>query len=84
MLFSEICSKEVVSICTGTRLGQVDDIEFDEKCTQIRKIIICARGFFNRDNDIAVDWCDIDTIGPDIILVHNEFERAPRPRKKLF
>lgn len=84
MLFSEICNKEVVSVTTGMRLGQVDDIEIDEKCAQIRRLYIYARGLFSRECDIVVEWCDIDTIGPDIILVRNETERTSRPRKKLF
>lgn len=82
MLFSEICNKEVVSVTTGMRLGQVDDIELDE-CAHVKRLYIYARGLFTREGDIVIEWDDIDTIGPDIILVRNEVERASRSRKRL-
>lgn len=87
MLFSELCNKEVVSVTTGSRLGQVDDIEIDEATSEVKRLYIYARGFFggafSRDGDIVIEWGDIDTVGPDIILVKNETERLSRSRKKF-
>jgi YlmC/YmxH family sporulation protein len=88
MLFSELCNKEVVSSSTGVRLGQVDDLEIDEATAKISRLYIYARGFFggafSREGDIVIAWEDIDTVGPDIILVRKEIERAPRLKKRFF
>ena len=88
MLFSDLCNKEVVSVRSGMRLGQVDDIEMDDKTAEVKRVYIYARGLFggrfSREGDIVIEWEDIDTIGPDLILVKNETEHnVPRPRKKL-
>ena len=88
MLFSDLCNKEVVSARTGTRLGQVDDVEIDDKTAEVKRVYIYARGLFwgmfSREDDIVIEWEDIDTIGPDLILVKNETEqRVARSRKKL-
>ena len=87
MLFSELCGKEVVSVTSGARLGQIDDAEIDEKTAQVKRLYIYARGLlggmFSREGDIIIEWNDIDKIGPDIILVKNEFEKIPAPHKRF-
>lgn len=87
MLFSDLCNKEVVSVSTGARLGQIDDIEIDDKTASVKRLYIYARGFFggafSREGDIVIEWSDIDTVGPDLILVRNEVETPPRARKKF-
>ena len=51
MLFSEFSEKEVISVKTCKRLGQVYDLEFD-KCTgQICKIIVREKNWFFNMND---------------------------------
>jgi sporulation protein, YlmC/YmxH family len=86
MLFSDLCNKEVVSVTTGIRLGQVDDVEIDDDTAEVKRVYIYARGFFGgmfaREGDVVIEWEDIDTIGPDLIMVKNEKERISHPRKK--
>ena len=78
VLFSELCRKEVVSVTTGKKLGNVDDVEFDAQGARIRRLFIYGRGFlfgsFGRDEDIVIDWESIKTIGSDIILIEEGAE----------
>jgi len=88
MLFSELCGKEVVSITSGSRLGQIDDLEIDEKTSEVKRFFIYSRGgfggMFAREGDLVIEWGEVDTIGPDIVLVKNEVEKPRKTRKKLF
>lgn len=73
MLFSEFSEKEVISVKTCKRLGQVYDMEFD-KCTgQICKIIVREKNWFfnifSCDSDYIIPYKEIKQIGADIILV---------------
>lgn len=65
--------KEVINICDGCRLGFVSDIEIDQCCGKILKIIIAAPGrvwgIFGCDKEYVILWDDIKKIGDDIILV---------------
>ncbi|NLJ15984.1 MAG: YlmC/YmxH family sporulation protein [Clostridiales bacterium] len=73
MKFSDLRCKEVINIKDGTRLGYVDDIEFETCTAKILRIIVYGRsrffGLFGRDEDIVIDWCDIEVIGTDTVLV---------------
>lgn len=86
MLFSDLCNKEVVSVSCGSRLGHIDDIEIDEVTAQIKCVYLYGRsalgGLLARENDLMIDWKDIQTVGPDIILVKNEIEQMPPQRKR--
>jgi len=87
MLFSELCGKEVVSVTSGARLGQIDDAEIDDRTAQVKRLYIYARGLFggmfSREGDLIIEWDDIDKIGSDIVLVKNEVEKVSAPRKKF-
>ncbi|MEG0832718.1 MAG: YlmC/YmxH family sporulation protein [Oscillospiraceae bacterium] len=78
-LFTDLCEKEVVHIATGTRLGTVDDLEFDEHTATIAALVIFGHskgfGFMGREGDIRINWSDIDTVGDDIVLVRGDYER---------
>ena len=75
MLFSELCSKEVINIRDCKRLGKVSDFEFDECNGCIHKLIVPGGGnkllnFFCCDEkEYIIPYRDIKQIGPDIILV---------------
>lgn len=72
MSFEEMCRKEVISVKDCRKLGHVVDLEFDEYKGSIRKIIVAQRGgianFFWCGEEIAIPFCNIKQIGPDIIL----------------
>lgn len=70
---SDICSKEVINIRTGSKIGYVDDIEFDAESLTVKSLVIYGRGhfwgFFGRDDDVVIKCRDIEIIGTDTILV---------------
>lgn len=71
--FSDLRCKEVISIKTGCRIGYVDDVEFDTCCAKICRIIVYGKGkcfgLLGREDDFCINWCDIEIIGEDTILV---------------
>ncbi|MCH5323958.1 MAG: YlmC/YmxH family sporulation protein [Eubacterium sp.] len=75
--FSDLRCKEVISIKTGTRIGFVDDMEFDSCTAKICRIIVFGRsrffGLLGREDDLVINWCDIEIIGEDTILVSCDF-----------
>ena len=69
---SDFRDKEVVNICDGRRLGYVIDVEFDITTGKILSLVLPGKSgllFFGRCEDIYIDWCKIQRIGDDIILV---------------
>ncbi len=71
---SDMHEKEVINICDGTRLGYVDDLEVDTCTAQITALVIGGRsrllGLLGRDQDIIIQWKDIEVIGDETILVN--------------
>lgn len=70
---SSLCDKDVITVKDGMRLGTVGDVEFDTQSGCITALIICGKsGFFGmvgKTEDIRINWCDIEVIGDDTILV---------------
>ena len=83
----EMRNKEVISIKDATRLGCVSDLEIDMCSGKIVSIIIYGRprclGLFGREDDIVIDWCSIEVIGDDTVLVSCDPPRKKR-KKGLF
>lgn len=73
MRYSEFRKKEVISIKECKRLGHVCDLEIDECCGKIQKIIVpgCNGifGFMKDEATTSIPYHCIRQIGPDIILV---------------
>ena len=71
---SDMHNKEVINICDGNRLGYVDDLEVDTCTAQITALVICGHsrlfGLMGRDNDIIIQWKDIEVVGDETILVN--------------
>lgn len=70
---TELRNKEVINTKTGCRLGCVNDVEIDTCSGCIVSIIIWGKGkcfgLISRDDDIKINWKDIEVIGDDTILV---------------
>ena len=70
---SDFRQKEVINIKDGSRLGYVDDVEFEVASGQIIAIIIYGQsrffGLFGKCDDYIIPWCDIEKIGEDTVLV---------------
>lgn len=78
-------NKDVVNIKDGTRLGFVSDVEVDTATAKLVSIIIYGRlkcfGLLGREDDCIIDWCDIEVIGEDTILVNCTPKRHCHNRK---
>ncbi len=69
----ELNQKEVINIHDGIRIGFVSDVEVDTNTGYIIAIIVQGNckvfNLFGKDTEYIIPWCEIKTIGEDIILV---------------
>ncbi|MBQ9903029.1 MAG: YlmC/YmxH family sporulation protein [Clostridia bacterium] len=83
----DLRNKEVINIKDGVRLGYVSDVEVDTCDAKLVAIIIYGRarffGLLGREDDCIIDWCDIEVIGEDSILVNCSSPRQGGCRRKL-
>lgn len=79
---NDIRSKEVINIRSGSKIGYVDDIEFDAESLTVKSLIIYGRGrflgLFGRDDDVVIKCRDIEIIGTDTILVSTNEVISPK------
>ena len=70
---NSLCNKDVITVRDGMRIGPVSDAEFDTETGCITALIISGKqGFFGivgKTEDIRINWCDIEVIGDDTILI---------------
>ncbi len=80
MRICELKQKEVINICDCRRLGIVGDVDFDMETGCLLAIIVpgpgCFCGFLVREKEFVIPFCDIRQVGPDIILVNVDLEKA--------
>ena len=80
MRICELKQKEVINICDCRRLGYVGDVDFDMETGCLLAIIVpgpgCFCGFLVREKEYVIPFCDIRQVGPDIILVNVDLEKA--------
>lgn len=80
MRFCELRQKEVINICDCQRLGFVADIEFEPDTGRICKLIVPGPckiwGILGRDHEYIIDYRCVKQIGPDVILVEVDPEKA--------
>lgn len=74
--------KDVVCVKDGTRLGYVGDVELDTQSAQLVAIVIYGKyrwlGLLGKEEDIVINWEEIEIIGEDTILVNY----VPKTQKK--
>lgn len=74
--------KDVVCVKDGTRLGYVGDVELDTQNAQLVAIVIYGKyrwlGLLGKEEDIVINWEEIEIIGEDTILVNY----VPKTQKK--
>lgn len=70
---AELKDRQVICVKTGALLGTVGDIELDTESGRLASIVIYGRqkgfGIFGREDDIIIQWEDIEIIGNETILV---------------
>ncbi|WP_394522358.1 PRC-barrel domain-containing protein [Lacrimispora sp. JR3] len=80
MRISDLKTKEVINICDCKRLGYVGDVDFDMESGCLLSIIVpgpgCFCGFLVREKEYVIPFCDIRQVGPDIILVNVDLDKA--------
>ena len=80
MRICDLKQKEVINICDCRRLGYVGDVDFDMETGCLLAIIVpgpgCFCGFLVREREYVIPFCDIRQVGPDIILVNVDLEKA--------
>ncbi|WP_077622096.1 YlmC/YmxH family sporulation protein [Sediminibacillus massiliensis] len=73
LTLSELQMKDVILVEDGKRMGNIMDLEIDVDRGKILYLIIGIRGkmmgLFGKEEEIAVPWEHIVTIGSDVILI---------------
>ena len=73
MRLRELEEKSVINMKNCKCLGNVVDLDLDEKDGCIRALILPGPGhffgIFCREYELFIPWCDVKKIGPEIILV---------------
>ena len=86
MRFCELEQKEVINVINCKCLGNVRDLDFDEKDGCIRALIVPGPakwlGCMGREFELWIPWCKIIKIGPDIILVDTKPEECRVKRNR--
>ena len=85
---ADMRNKEVINVKDGTRVGMVGDVEIDTVSAKVLSLVIYGRlrffGLLGREDDIIIQWKDIQVIGDDTILVsYTNFYRTKK-RSRLF
>ena len=69
----ELKCKEVIETKSGIMLGRIDDVKFNSDNGSIESFIVYGRprffGLFGREEDVIINFSDIDLIGKDTVLV---------------
>ncbi len=85
--FADFKNKEIIDVSDGAKIGYVDDIIFDIKTADVVSIVVYGRyrffGLFGRDDDMLIDWDDIEIIGSDTILVKEQSLKKPKKPQKV-
>lgn len=92
--FKEFKSKEIIDVEDGMKIGYVDDLVFDTDTADVVSLVVYGRyrlfGLLGRDEDMIIDWEDIEIIGTDAILVKRQgikgikHQTKPNYFEKLF
>ena len=86
---ADMRNKEVVNVKDGTKLGYIDDIEFDTVTAELTALVVYGKahffGLFGREEDIVITWQDIEVIGEDTVLVSfDSIRHLPAKKVGLF
>lgn len=73
--------RDVINVRTGRKLGEVVDVEIDERTGRITHVVVPGTaklwGLLGSERDIVIPWTKIVRIGPDCILVDWEQDDWP-------
>ena len=80
MRICELREKEVVNVCDGERLGNICDVDFEERTGRICSLIIPGPckvfGIIGRDSEYIIPYERVKRIGADVVLVEVEASKC--------
>ena len=80
MRICELREKEVVNVCDGERLGNICDVDFEERTGRICSLIIPGPckvfGIIGRDSEYIIQYECVKRIGADVVLVEVEASKC--------
>ena len=80
MRICELREKEVVNVCDGERLGNICDVDFEERTGRICSLIIPGPckvfGIIWRDSEYIIPYECVKRIGADVVLVEVEASKC--------
>ena len=80
MRICELREKEVVNVCDGERLGNICDVDFEERTGRICSLIIPGPckvfGIIGRDSEYIIPYECVERIGADVVLVEVEASKC--------
>ena len=73
MRLSDIQNKDIISLNTGEKLGNIIDVKVNSETGKIESFILEKKKFssFFSNNESEIYWEKIHKIGEDVILVEN-------------
>lgn len=80
MRICELREKEVVNVCDGERLGNICDVDFEERTGRICSLIIPGPckvfGIIGRDSEYIIPYECVKRIGADVVLIEVEASKC--------
>lgn len=80
MRICELREKEVVNVCDGERIGNICDVDFEERTGRICSLIIPGPckvfGIIGRDSEYIIPYECVKRIGADVVLVEVEASKC--------
>lgn len=80
MRICELREKEVVNVCDGERLGNICDVDFEERTGRICSLIIPGPckvfGIIGRDSEYIIPYECVKRIGAGVVLVEVEASKC--------
>ena len=80
MRICELREKEVVNVCDGERLGNICDVDFEERTGRICSLIVPGPckvfGIIGRDSEYIIPYECVKRIGADVVLVEVEASKC--------
>ena len=85
----ELLEKAVINAATGERIGNLCDVELDTENACLSALIVQVKSkngsLLARCDKLRVEWCNIQVIGKDAVLVDCTCElKKIQPEKTLF
>lgn len=81
MRMSELASKDIINLTTGTRLGSLGDSDLiiNPETGTIEVILIALKGRAHKGQRLEIPWSAIRRVGPEVMIV--DVDEVPKIAK---